>query len=82
MNLEAKITAAVRCLEREYPKGVPPALQELVESEVTREHYAEFRQRLGAWFREYLDVSVTVARLMQLGRTGSARRAPDHSQIA
>jgi hypothetical protein len=45
MNLDAKIAAAVRCLEREYPKGVDPAALDDVITEITREHRAEFRQR-------------------------------------
>lgn len=81
MNLEAKIAAATRCLEREYPKGVPAALQDAVEVEITREHYLALRQRIAGWVREYLDVSIKVAHWLQLDR-GGRKPAPDHSQLA
>lgn len=54
MNLDAKIAAAVRCLEREYPKGVDPAALDDVITEITREHRAEFRQQLNARWQSVL----------------------------
>jgi hypothetical protein len=43
MNLKSKIDAAVRCLEREYPKGIDQPTLDYVIAEITREHRAEMR---------------------------------------
>jgi len=45
MNLESKISAAVRCLEREYPQGIDQPTLDYVIAEITREHRAEL------WFK-------------------------------
>jgi hypothetical protein len=75
MHLDAKISAAVRCLEREYPKGIDPATLDYVVGEITREHHAEFRQRLQSQLRRLLSaVRATFTRVLD-DRVNAARAA-------
>jgi hypothetical protein len=79
MNLDAKITAAVRCLEREYPQGIDPATLDYVVGEITREHAEEFRQRLELRARKALSLlRASLARVLD-DRVTAARTVGDGS---
>jgi hypothetical protein len=48
MNLDAKIKAAQRCLEREYRGDLDPAILDGVIADIRREHHAEFGNQIRA----------------------------------
>jgi len=75
MKLDAKIQAAVRCLQREYPNGIDQPTLDYVIGEITREHRAEFRQQSALQARRLLSALLGAANRVLDQRVAAASRA-------